>query len=365
MNVVWKNTEVVRRLKITVPIIQGPFGGGASSVDLVTAVSESGGLGSYGANHLQASQIKKVAKEIRTRTKQPFAINLWVPHEESEDPPISDEEFAHNVELLKPYFDELGVTLPARPERFWPRYSEQIEALFEARPPVFSFVYGVPSVDIICRCKELEIVTIGGATSPEEAIALDQAGVDLIVASGFEAGGHRVSFLKSPEDSLIGTFALVPQVVDAVKAPVIAAGGIADGRGIAAALALGAEGVQIGTAFLACEESAANPLHRQALWSPKAKSTCLTRAFSGRLARGIQNRFMIELKKYEMNLPRYPIQNWFSGKLKDAAITQGKSDLISLWSGQAAALLNQNHARLLMKSLIEETTTVIKKLKKN
>lgn len=356
----WKNTEVTRRLGLQVPIIQGPFGGGLSAVDLVVAVSEAGGLGSFGVHHLAPAQILETAQAIRARTQRPFALNLWLPYLDSENPQISDEEFASHVELLAPYFNELGLPLPTKPTQFWPRYDDQIKALLAARPAVFSFVYGVPSADVLRRCKELEIVTLGAATTPDEAIALEQAGVDMIVASGFEAGGHRVSFLRPAEDSLTGTFALLPQVVDAVKIPVIAAGGIADGRGVAAALTLGAQAVQIGTAFLACAESSATDLHRKMLFSLAAKETALTRAFSGRLARGIRNRMMDELKPVEAKLPGYPIQYWVSGAMKAAAQAQNRSDLLALWSGQAAPLLRHRIAAALMQALVTETSAILR-----
>ena len=210
------------------------------------------------------------------------------------------------------------------------------------------------------RCRELEIVTIGAATTPDEAVALETAGVDMVVATGFEAGGHRVSFLRPAEESLTGTFALVPQVADAVDVPVIAAGGIADGRGVAAALTLGAQAVQIGTAFLACTESATSAIHRDALFSPAAKRTALTRAFSGRLARGIRNRFMEELRSHESALPMYPVQNWLTGIMKPSAIAQGRSELMSLWAGQGAPLLRHCHAAALFRALVEETDGLLR-----
>lgn len=358
----WKNTVLTKRLGLGVPIIQGPFGGGLSSVDLVAAVSESGGLGSFGVHHLPGAQINETVKAIRAKTKRPFALNLWIPFENSEASHLSDADFERFRAVLVPYFKELNEPLPVRPERFGPNYDEQIEALLEARPAVFSFVFGIPSPDILSRCRELDIVTLGSATTPDEAIALDRAGVDMVVASGFEAGGHRVSFLRPAESSLIGTIALIPQVVDAIKAPVIAAGGIGDGRGIAAALVLGAQGVQIGTAFLACAESSASEIHRQKLFSSDAKSTALTRVFSGRLARGIENRFMRELQTQDEGIAPYPVQNWLTGRMKSAAIAQGKTDLISLWSGQAAPLLKHRQTRELMQALQEQTEEALKRV---
>lgn len=355
----WKNTAIAKRFGLRAPIVQGPFGGGLSSVDLVVAVAEAGGLGSFGVHHLTGTQLKDTAAAIRARTARPFALNLWIPFLDSEDPLISDQAYAQNAARLAPYYRELGISAPPPPERYMPRYQEQVEALLEARPAAFSFVYGVPAPEILARCKELEIVTIGTATTPDEARLLDQAGVDMIVATGFEAGGHRVSFLRHAEDSLTGTLALIPQVVDAVKAPVIAAGGIADGRGIAAALALGAQAVQIGTAFLACRESATSQLHRDLLFSPEARHTTLTRAFSGRLARFIRNRYIDEMRAHETELPSYPVHSWFTGPLKQAATAQQRPDLLGLYSGQSAALLRHRDARSLLEALLEQTEQAV------
>jgi nitronate monooxygenase len=349
----WKDTAVTRRLGLAAPIIQGPFGSGLSSVDLVVAVSESGGLGSFGAHHLDAAGIRDVAAKIRARTGRAFALNLWIPHRESDDPPLTDAQWNSALELLQPWFEELRVALPQRPARFMPRYEEQIETVLELAPPVFSFVFGVPSADVLERCRRARIATLGAATTPAEAKLLADAGVDMIVATGMEAGGHRVSFLREPEDCLTGTLALVPAVVDTVPVPVIAAGGIADARGIGAALALGAGAAQIGTAFLACEESNASPLHRQMLFSDAARRTSLTRAFTGRLARSIHNEFIEKLAGREAQLPPYPVQGWLTGRLKEAAVKAGRSDIVSLWAGQGAGLLRHRRAAELMRWLAE------------
>lgn len=352
----WKNTSITRRFDLAAPIIQGPFGSGLSSVELVVAVCESGMLGSFGVHHLDGNGIHEVAQQIRARTDKPFALNLWIPLHDSEEPQLSDAQFNETREIMRPYFEQLNVPLPTRPERFGPSYEEQVRAVLEVRPAVFSFVFGVPSPEVLRECREREIVTIGTATTPAEAVLLEQSGVDMIVATGFEAGGHRVSFLKPAEDCLTGTLALIPQVVDAVKLPVIAAGGIADGRGIAAALMLGAQAVQIGTAFLACEESSASPTHRQKLFSASAAETALTRAFTGRLARGIRNRFIDEMKLHEYQFSQYPVQAWFTAQLKAAATKLDRDDLVPLWSGQSAPLLRYRKARDLIQALIEQTS---------
>ncbi|MFL5606451.1 MAG: NAD(P)H-dependent flavin oxidoreductase, partial [Gemmatimonadaceae bacterium] len=211
--------------------------------------------------------------------------------------------------------------------------------------------------DILNECRTKGIVTVGAATTPEEAMALEEAGVDAIVASGFEAGGHRGSFLRAADDSLMGTMSLVPRIVDIVDVPVIAAGGIADGRGVVAALALGAEGVQIGTAFLTCEESGAGALHREALLGSDAGHTGLTKGFTGRLARGIHNRLMEELNRHDTEVLPYPLQRALVRNLSVAAEKAGRSDLMPLWAGQSAPLSNCTDVSAFLESLVEHVTS--------
>ena len=199
---------------------------------------------------------------------------------------------------------------------------------------------------------------IGTATTVDEAIALEQAGVDVIAASGFESGGHRGSFLQQSEDSLTGTMALVPQVVDAVRLPVVAAGGIGDARGIVAAFALGAEGVQMGTAFLACEESGASTLHREALLNGQAKQTALTRGFTGRLARGIKNRLLDELNQKDIEILPYPLQRALVRHLSIPAETAGRPELLPLWAGQSANLSRCTNVRALLDTLVKEISEI-------
>jgi nitronate monooxygenase len=309
-----------------------------------------------------------VAAAIRARTGRPFNLNLWIPLGGSDDIHADDAAFDAWLAPLRGYFDELGVALPRRPERYSPPFAEQIAAVLDARPAVFSFVYGIPAADVLARCRERGIVTLGAATTPAEAVALAQAGVDAVVATGFEAGGHRVSFLRPAEECLTGSLALVPQVADAVDVPVVAAGGIADGRGIAAALALGAQAVQIGTGFLACRESGTHEAHRHALLGPTSGDTGLTRAFSGRLARGLRNRFMHEIGSGPV--APYPVQGWLSGRLRAAAVAQGRLDLMSLWGGQSAPLLSRAGqpagavpaAADYLRRLVEETGRVVARL---
>jgi nitronate monooxygenase len=274
---------------------------------------------------------------------------------EDEGAPTSDETaFNRSLAPLAAHLTELGAARPEYKPYVPTSFEDQARVLLDAEVPVFSFIFGIPPGEILDECRRKGIVTIGTATSPDEASALDEAGVDAIVASGFEAGGHRGSFLRPAEDSLTGTMSLVPQVVDAVGVPVIAAGGIGDARGVNAALALGAEGVQMGTVFLACEEAGASRLHREALRGPNARYTGLTRGFTGRLARGIRNRLMEELNRSGTELLPYPLQRGLVRNLSIAAEAAGRADLLPLWAGQSAGLSTCTDAVTFLGLLVED-----------
>jgi nitronate monooxygenase len=354
----WRTTRLTERLGIAYPIVQGPFGGGLSSPALAAAVSNLGGLGSYGAQGHPPERIREVAAEIRQRTDRPFAMNLWVSTEDAGARDVDEPLFLEALAPLRPLYEELGVEPPAYRRLPAAPFEGQIQALLDARVPAFSFVFGVPEAALLAECRARGIVTMGTATTVAEAVALDDAGVDVVIASGFEAGGHRASFLASAESSLTGGLALVPQVVDAVKAPVVAAGGIADGRGVAAALVLGAAGVQVGTAFLACEESNAAPAHREAVLAAKSGDTLLTRAFSGRLARGLRNRLADHLAPVKDPLP-YPVQGDLLAPLRREALARNRADLLSLWAGQAAPLVRHRRAQDVFAALVAGTEALL------
>jgi nitronate monooxygenase len=350
-------TEATRRLGLRYPIIQGPFGGGQSTELLAATVSNLGGLGSYGAHTLSPTQIGQVVGKIKSLTSKPFNMNLWVSDHDPGGQSISQADFDRAFEFYAPYFRELGVDKPVLPERFHQSFAEQIDALIEAAPPVISFIFGLPGPEVLAACRQRGIVTVATITSIAEAKLAEQAGVDVIVATGFEAGGHRPSFLASAEDSLMGTMALTPLVADRVKLPVVAAGGIVDGRGIRAVLTLGAQAAQIGTAFLACEESAATPQHRAILLGGHAQPTALSRGYTGRLSRSIANRWSEEMKRHAPRILPFPIQNWLTSHLRAAAVKAGRTDLISLASGQAAPNLRHRTAAQLMQALVADLTS--------
>ncbi len=353
----WNRNRLTAKLGIEYPIIQGPFGG-FSSQKLTAAVSNFGGLGSFGAHSLVPEAIKEVIAEIRSLTSKPFAMNLWVSMEDGGARASDENAFNRSLAPLAVHLAALGAPRPAYKPYSPTRFEDQTRVLLDASIPAFSFIFGIPPREILEECRAKRIVTIGTATTPDEAAALQEAGVDAIAASGFEAGGHRGSFLRAAEDSLTGTLSLVPQVVDIVDVPVIAAGGIGDARGIIAALALGAEAVQMGTVFLTCEESGASRLHREALLGRNGGQTALTKGFTGRLARGIHNRLMEELNRKEIEILPYPLQRGLVRNLSIAAEAAGRSDLLPMWAGQSANLATCTDVSDFLTSLVREVSEI-------
>jgi nitronate monooxygenase len=353
----WNRNRLTEKFGIEYPIIQGPLGG-LSSQRLTATVSNFGGLGSFGANSRTPDEIRAVIAEIRSLTSKPFAVNLWVSMEDEAARSSDQAAFTRSLAPLAGHLAALGASVPVYQPYSPMRFEDQARVVLEAGVPVFSFIFGIPPKDILEECQAKGILTIGTATTPDEAAALEQAGVDAIAASGFEAGGHRGSFLRAAEDSLTGTLSLVPQVVDTVDVPVIAAGGIADARGIVASLALGAEAVQMGTAFLGCEESGASPLHREALRSKDAGYTSLTRGFTGRLARGIQNRLLEELNRPGTRILPYPLQRALVRTLSTAADAAGRWDLLPLWAGQSARISNSTDASAFLSALVDDVSDI-------
>ena len=354
----WANTRISARLDIKYPIIQGPLGG-LSSQRLTAAVSNYGGLGSFGAHGLSPSAIRDVIAELRSMTDKPFAMNLWVSMEDEGAKASDEATFERSLATLAPHIQSLGGTLPTYAPYSAMKFEEQARALIDAKVPAFSFIYGIPPKEILDECRAKGIVIIGTATTPDEAIELQKANVDVVAASGFEAGGHRGSFLRASEESLTGTFSLVPQIVDLVSAPVVAAGGIADARGIVAAFALGAEGVQIGTAFLACEESGASLPHREALLSGQAGKTALTRGFTGRLGRGIKNRLLDTMNAPGAEILPYPLQRFLMRNVSGPAEKAGRKELIPMWAGQSANLTRFTKAAELVDALVSGVSALV------
>lgn len=354
----WNTTAATKMLGIEYPILQGPFGGGLSTVALTAAVSNKGGLGGFGAYTLTPTEIYQVHQQICSKTDKPYNLNLWVSDTDSIGT-VDDMLFDEVKEAYRPYFEQLGLDMPPKPS-FKSRFENQLQAVLDIKPKVFSFMFGLLSEAIVEECHRKGMLLVGTATTVDEAMALEHAGVDVIVASGFEAGGHRPSFLNKAEHSLVGTFALVQLIREKVKIPVVAAGGIVNGRSMAAALILGADAVQIGTAFLACDESGATDIHRHSLFSASAKYTDLTRSYTGRLGRGLRTEISQHgMHKQDINLP-FPLQSAFMADFRKAALAQRREDLVFFWSGQIAPMLKHRKADLLMDSLMEETQAIFR-----
>ena len=353
----WPDNDLTTRLGIRYPIIQAPMAG-ASTPALAIAVSTAGGLGSLGlAMHTQEALRNDCATV--SAAGAPYNANFFV-HSE----PVNDPARAADARsLLAPYYRELGLGEVPDVVTATPSFNDtHLQAVLDLRPPVVSFHFGLPNADAFKAIKAAGLYTLSSATNVAEARELEARGVDAVIAQGFEAGGHRGTFSEPYERGHVGTLALVPQVVDAVSIPVIAAGGIGDGRGIAAALALGASAVQLGTAFLTCPESAAHPLYRRALNETRDDQTRITHAFSGRPARGLENRYLREMAGHEAHYPDFPILNTLTGPLRKASEKGNNTDFLSLWSGQSAAMSRNLPACELIQLLVKETESVLERL---
>ncbi|MGM0851192.1 MAG: NAD(P)H-dependent flavin oxidoreductase [Bacillota bacterium] len=354
----WKQNSVSNILGIGYPIIQAGMAGGVTTTNLVSAVSNSGCLGTLGAGYMSDDDMKLAIKEIKDQTNQPFGVNLFIP----EAPIVTDEQITNAQRLMEPFKKELHLPDNSSFSELQSDFENQLEVIFNEKIPVCSFTFGAPSKELVKELKKEGTIVIGTATTVEEAIINEERGVDIVVAQGSEAGGHRGTFLGSFKHSMIGTFSLIPQVVDAVCIPVIAAGGIMDGRGVIAALALGAKGVQMGTAFLTCKESGAGAPHKRAVLESSETHTVITTAFSGKPARGIENGFIRGMQEYESQLPPYPIQNALTKELRKEAGKKGIPEFMSLWSGQSPRLSRDISTKDLLVSIVTEVEETLGKL---
>lgn len=353
------NNKLTGLLKIEHPIIQAPMAGGITTSKLVAEVSNAGGLGMIGAGYMTPAQIRDQIKEIRQITKKPFGINLFVPNDFS----YTESEVNKANQLLQPFRNHLQIhqdhtiDIPTN-DQISKTFHEQIKIVIEERIPVCSFTFGIPSEEVIAELRRNDVILIGTATTVEEAIEVEKTGMDMVVAQGSEAGGHRGNFLSESHESLIGLMSLIPQIVDHVSIPVIAAGGIMDGRGLTASLCLGAMGVQMGTAFLTCIESGANQKYKEAILHASEDQIVLTRAFSGKWARGIKNKFIVEMEKYEDVLPEFPVQNTLTQPIRKASSSQQNADYLSLWSGQSPRLAKTQSVKEIFNTILTEAKNI-------
>ncbi len=352
----WPRADLKDLLKIEHPIIQAPMAGSATPA-LAAAVSNAGGLGSLGCGSMSLEDLKTKADELRAATNRPFNLNFFAHSAPKESPEINAQTRAR----VTPFYEELGLAdVPVVGESpFDPFNADVLSVLLEIKPAVTSFHFGLPESEMVKALKDAGSLVLCSATTVAEARSLNAAGADAIIAQGWEAGGHRGSFDTSFEDFGVGTMALVPQVADAVDVPVIAAGGIADGRGIAAAFALGASGVQIGTAFLSCPEAQVSEIHRSALRQASDQDTRLTRAFSGRSARAKNNRYIEAMAEHRTQLPDFPMMYTFSDPLREFSVANGDIDFQFLLYGQAAALNRDLPAAELFRALVNEALSIL------
>ena len=353
------HTEAIERLDIELPIVGAPMGGGPSTPALVAAVSEAGGLGSLAGGYLSPDRLRADITAVRELTSKPFAVNLFVPT--PVDPGADEVERA--LAALEAY--RLHLELPPRPTVGGPwaeDFDAQVAVLVAERVPVTSFTFGLLPAAAVAALHDAGSLLIGTATTVEEAVTLVSAGSDLVCAQGSEAGAHRGTFLADAEQSLVGTLALVPQVCDAVDVPVLAAGGIMDGRGVAAALSLGAGAAALGTAFLRTPEAGTSAPHRRALASATETSTALTTQITGRMARGIENRLMRNLR--DVAVPPYPVMHTLTADLRRRAAERDEPDLMSLWCGQGIRLATELPAADLVRRLADDAAATIARLAK-
>jgi len=351
--------EMIKLLQIQYPIIQAPMAGGVTTSTLVAEVSNSGGLGMIGAGYMTPHQMREQIKEIRQLTSNPFGINLFVPDEYD----VIEDEVKSVNKILNPIRKQLN--LPENESFEIPNFhtifetfTDQLNVVIEEKIPICSFTFGIPSKKVIAELKKNNITLVGTATTVREAVENEKAGMDIVVVQGSEAGGHRGNFFDGYQESLVGLMSLIPQVVDNVNIPVISAGGIMDGRGLMASLCLGAKGVQMGTAFLTCHESGAHKVHKEAILNATEDTTILTRSFSGKWARGIKNKFILEMQRHERFLPDFPILNILTQDIRKTSIDQKNKEFVSLWSGQSPRLAKSQTVESLIKNILVEANKI-------
>lgn len=349
-------TAFSERLGLRIPLIVAPMAGGPSTQALVAATSAAGALGSFGFAYTQPDEMRRQCAWVRGRTGAPFGVNLFAAELPAAiEPPAQRDALA----AVSPFYAELGLASPEPVQSpYAPDFDAQLSAVEEIRPAVFTTHLGGLPPERIGKLKRLGIVLGGSATCIEEARRLEALGFDFVVAQGGEAGGHRGTYLRDPYDALTGTLALTRMIVRSTKLPVVAAGGIMDGAGVAAVLALGAQAAQLGTAFVPCPESGASAVHKDALLRSQEDETRITEKFSGKPARGLANRFMREMAgKPQL---AFPAQNSVTGKLRQASASAGKPDFVAMWSGQAAPLSRALPAAELVATLEREATAALR-----
>ncbi|PWF55604.1 NAD(P)H-dependent flavin oxidoreductase [Massilia glaciei] len=335
------------------PIIQGPMAGGGSTPALAAAVSNAGGLGSLGCGMLSPDAIAQQVAELRKLSDRPFVLNLFI----QDRPSPTADEIVRGTQLLRPVFEGLGWDSLPLPSSWCEDFAAQLDTLIALKPAVGSFTFGILNEVQIERLHDAGIIVIGTATTVDEAQAWEAVGADAVIASGIESGGHRGTFMGPQEAANLPARELWSAAADEVRIPLIAAGGIMTGVDINEALRLGACAVQMGTAFLVCDESGINPAYRHALVNAGGIDTRLTRAFTGRYARGLVNGFMRRMQAVESQVPNYPVQNALTAGIRKAAGQSGDTDNMSLWAGAEVRRARPMPCAQLMQTLVAEMRT--------
>lgn len=343
-------SALLKRLGIAHPVIQAPMAGGPTTPELVAAVSNAGGLGSLGAAYMTPDQIANAIRQIRALTGEPFNVNLFAGGYDAEMSADPRPMLAILAEIHAAY----GLPVPMLPVLPADPFAAQIAAVLKASPAVFSFTFGIPDASVMARLRSQGIAILGTATTVDEARLLADAGVDAVVAQGAEAGAHRGTFAGPFEAAMVPIHDLLRGILGAVPVPVIASGGLMDGHDIAAALALGASASQLGTAFLPCPESGAPEAHKRAVLAALQDTTVITRAFSGRPARGLANAFIARLAGMEDAILPYPLQNALTRPMRNAAAKRGDEGFLSLWAGQGVFRARSMPAGELVVRLVQE-----------
>lgn len=342
--------QLIEKIGIQYPIIQAPMAGGATTPALVAAVSNAGGLGSLGAGYMTAFDMREAIRKIRKLTNKVFAVNLFVPEEHD----ASKKQMQMACKDVEQACIELNLKIKSVLESYAPLFEEQMQVILEEKVPVFSFTFGLPDSTWIEKLKSNSTVLIGTATTLPEAYMLEENDIDIIVAQGSEAGGHRGTFLDKEEDALINLSDLIPELVKQTRTPIVAAGGIMNGSDIVKAAVLGAVGVQMGTAFLTCSESGIHQKYKDTLLAQEKDNTTLTRSFSGKLARGIRNKFIDRMNSTPDNILKYPIQNAVTKPMRSKAAEIGATDFMSMWAGQSVQGCREMGAAELVSQLMDE-----------
>ncbi|WP_454861828.1 NAD(P)H-dependent flavin oxidoreductase [Peribacillus frigoritolerans] len=355
------NNEMMKHLKIKNPIIQAPMAGGITTSNLVAEVSNSGGLGMIGAGYQTPIQSREQIREIKQLTSNPFGINLFVPNEFNVTPEAvqSANQLLHTIRKQLNLEQTDSFDIPEY-NKIFESFIEQVNVVIEENVSICSFTFGIPPKEVMDKLKQHNITLIGTATTVREAVENEKAGMDMVVIQGSEAGGHRGNFIDGHQESLVGLMSLIPQVVDNVSIPVIAAGGIMDGRGLMASFCLGAQGIQMGTAFLTCIESGAHKVHKEAILNADEDQTTFTRAFSGKWARGIKNKFIEDMLEHELAVPDFPVQNLLTQVIRKTCSGQNNQDFMSLWSGQSPRLAKSQTVEILIKNILAEAENINK-----